>query len=147
MRRRTAVCPSSRRTSHSRKLAVLSLSAAMLTGCAQAVEPQGSTATQPRAPQTRTQEAPDEVRTLEITIRGREVSPPPARVELAAGEVLRLVVTADQDMELHAHGLGEVDERLPAGRPTTVDLSSQVSGRYEVETHDPDLRLLLVAVR
>lgn len=89
----------------------------------------------------------DDVRTLEITITGREVSPAPSTLDLARGEKLRLVITADQDMELHAHGLGEVEAELIAGQPVTIELSTGSTGQFEVETHDPNLRLLLVAVR
>ncbi|HEX8498255.1 MAG TPA: hypothetical protein VF661_13740 [Actinomycetales bacterium] len=85
-------------------------------------------------------------RTLTVTVEGRTVTPAPAVVPLARGEVLRLVVTTDRDDELHAHGF-EVEQDLVAGEPTTVELSSQEPGRYEVETHEPALRLMVVQVR
>lgn len=89
----------------------------------------------------------DDVRTLEITITGREVSPAPSTLDLTRGETLRLVITADQDMGLHAHGLGEVEAELIANQPVTIELSTGDTGQFEIETHDPELRLLLVAVR
>jgi len=87
-----------------------------------------------------------DVRTVEVTITGQQVDPPPAQVDLAVGETLRLVVTSDRDSEVHAHGF-EVEAPVPAGVPTTVELTGSAPGVYEVELHDPDLLLLQVAVR
>jgi len=85
-------------------------------------------------------------RTLEVTVTGRQVDPPPGQVDLAVGETLRLVVTSDRDSEVHAHGF-EVEAPVPAGVPTTIELTGSAPGVYEVELHDPDLLLLQVAVR
>ncbi|WP_157371440.1 cupredoxin domain-containing protein [Angustibacter sp. Root456] len=84
--------------------------------------------------------------TVEITIRGKQVTPAPHRVELTSGQTLRLVVTSDHNDELHAHGF-DVERELVAGQPTTVDLTGAPPGLYEVETHEPELRLLQVVVR
>ena len=94
-----------------------------------------------------THAADDGAVTREITITGREVTPAPAQVPLAAGQVLRLVVTSDVANELHAHGLGDVEADLPAGRAATVELVGGEPGLYEVEPHSPQLQLLQVAVR
>lgn len=83
---------------------------------------------------------------MEITVTGEQVSPPPTQVDLAVGETLRLVITSDHATELHAHGF-EVETDVPAGKPTTVELTGSAPGVYEVELHDPDLLLLQVAVR
>jgi plastocyanin len=89
--------------------------------------------------------SPD-VRTVTITVNGKQVSPPPAVVQVRQGQTLRLVVTSDHDDELHAHGFDE-EARLKAGTPTTLRLTATQPGVYEVETHDPALTLLTVAVR
>lgn len=83
---------------------------------------------------------------MEVAASDGEVSPPPDQVDLAVGETLTLVVTSDRDSELHAHGF-EVTQPVPAGEPTTVDLTGNSPGVYEVELHDPDVLLLQVAVR
>ena len=86
------------------------------------------------------------VKRLEVTVTGSAVTPAPAQVDLPVGSILELVVTADHDDELHAHGFG-VETPLKAGVPSTVRLSAKDPGVYEVETHDPALTLLSVAVR
>lgn len=86
------------------------------------------------------------VRTITIQVRGRTVTPAPAVVDLARGQMLRLVVTCDHDDELHAHGF-QAETALRAGEPATIELTGDQPGRYEVETHDPALRLLVVQVR
>ncbi|RKT77316.1 hypothetical protein DFJ68_0736 [Terracoccus luteus] len=87
-----------------------------------------------------------QVRRLEVSITGTTVTPAPAQVDLAVGETLELVVTSDHDDELHAHGF-EAEAQLKAGAPTTLRLTGAEPGVYEVETHEPALLLLNVAVR
>jgi hypothetical protein len=55
-------------------------------------------------------------------------------------------VTSDHDDELHAHGFNK-EVPLKAGQPTTLDLTTTQPGIYEVETHEPPLRLLRIVVR
>ncbi len=119
--------------------------AGTLTGVAGCASTTGSTgsetgASQPAATGT------GEVRRLEITITGTTVTPPPAQVEVPVGTTLELVVTSDHDDELHAHGFDE-EATLKAGVPTTLRLTATEPGVYDVETHDPALTLLSIAVR
>jgi hypothetical protein len=67
-------------------------------------------------------------------------------VDLGVGEELTLTVTSDHDDELHIHGF-EVEKELVAGTPTTVTVTGDQPGVYEVETHHPELRLMKIAVR
>lgn len=85
-------------------------------------------------------------RTIEVSVRDKTVTPAPAQIDLAVGETLLLVVTTDRDNELHAHGF-EAEAKLVAGVPTSVTLTGKEPGVFEVETHDPALTLLTVAVR
>jgi heme/copper-type cytochrome/quinol oxidase subunit 2 len=59
---------------------------------------------------------------------------------------VRLQVTSDEDDVLHVHGF-EVEEPLEAGRTTTVDLTADQPGVFEVETHETELELLQLEVR
>ncbi|WP_246111094.1 hypothetical protein [Terrabacter aerolatus] len=86
------------------------------------------------------------VKRLAVTITGTTVTPAPAQVDLPLGSTLELVVTSDHDDELHAHGF-DVEEALKSGVPTTLRLTGKEPGSYEVETHEPALTLLTVAVR
>ncbi|GAB3877156.1 hypothetical protein GCM10028802_16630 [Terrabacter terrigena] len=86
------------------------------------------------------------VERLEVTIKGTTVTPAPAQVELPVGSTLELVVTSDHDDELHAHGF-EAEAEIKAGVPATLRLTAKEPGSYEVETHEPALTLLTVAVR
>jgi plastocyanin len=83
---------------------------------------------------------------LEVTITGSTVTPVPSQVDLPVGSTLELVVTSDHDDELHAHGFDE-EATLRAGEPATLRLTATEPGVYEVETHEPALTLLTVAVR
>ena len=77
---------------------------------------------------------------------GKRVSPPPGRVELDQGERLRPVITVDHDDAIHVHCF-EVEKKVTAGQPVTIDLTGAEAGLYEVETHHPELRLLQPLVR
>jgi plastocyanin len=85
-------------------------------------------------------------RTIEVTITGKKVTPAPATIDLEVGEKLTLVVTSDHDDTIHAHGF-EVEGELKAGTPSTVTITGTDPGLFEVETHEPPLRLMMVAVR
>jgi len=67
-------------------------------------------------------------------------------VRLRTGERLLVTITSDHDDSVHAHGF-EIKKALKAGVPTTMTLAIGEPGLYDVETHDPVLRLFQVAVR
>ncbi|HEU4998290.1 MAG TPA: hypothetical protein VFT68_05040 [Lapillicoccus sp.] len=77
---------------------------------------------------------------------GRTVTPAPAQVDLPVGQTLTITVTSDHNDELHAHGF-DVEVPLKAGVPTSITLTGKEPGVFEVETHEPSLTLLTVAVR
>jgi plastocyanin len=86
------------------------------------------------------------VKRLQVSVTGTTVTPAPAQVELPVGSTLELVVTSDHDDELHAHGF-DAETEIKAGVPATLRLTATEPGSYEVETHEPALTLLTVAVR
>lgn len=109
----------------------------------------GSATTPPSAKSPTTPPAAGDTpagRTIKVTIAGKKVSPAPTTVDLEIGEKLTLVITSDHDDELHAHGF-DVEGHLRAGTPSTVTLTGTQAGLYEVETHEPPLRLMMIAVR
>ena len=115
---------------------VLACSLVGVAGCGSSSESTGSSASS----------ATGDLKRLAVTITGTTVTPAPAQVELPVGSTLELVVTSDHDDELHAHGFDQ-EATLKAGVPTTLRLTAKEPGRYEVETHEPPLTLLTVAVR
>ena len=62
------------------------------------------------------------------------------------GSQVRLQVTSDVDDELHVHGF-DVEKPLRPGSTTTVELTADQQGVFEVETHETELQLLQLEVR
>jgi hypothetical protein len=83
---------------------------------------------------------------VNVSVRDGKVAPKPHRVDVPQGATVRLQVTSDVDDVLHVHGL-DVEEPLDAGRTTTVELTADQPGVFEVETHETELELLQLAVR
>ena len=77
---------------------------------------------------------------------GKKVTPPPAMVNIAVGQSLSITITSDHDNTLHAHGF-DIEESVKAGQQLDVTIKGVVPGVYDVELHDPELRVLQVAVR
>ncbi|MGW6568998.1 hypothetical protein [Streptomyces sp. NPDC054975] len=99
-----------------------------------------------KAPTTTAPTATAPGRTVEITVTGRSVQPPPSRIELKKGEQLTLRVTADRADTLHIHGY---DRELPLapGEPGTLTFTADRTGLFEVETHGSGLLLAQLVVR
>ena len=83
---------------------------------------------------------------ITVSVRDGKVTPKPRRVAVPLGDQVRLQVTSDVDDELHVHGF-DIEEPLEAGRTTTVELTADQQGVFEVETHETELELLQLAVR
>jgi len=83
---------------------------------------------------------------VNVSVRDGKVTPKPHRVDVKLGANVRLQVTSDDDDVLHVHGY-EVEEPLEAGHTTTVELTADQPGVFEVETHESELLLLQLAVR
>ena len=62
------------------------------------------------------------------------------------GSTVELQITSDVDDEVHVHGF-EVEKPLDAGRATTIELTADEAGLFEVETHETELQLLQLEVR
>jgi hypothetical protein len=152
-------------------LAAAALAGALVAGCAAGeATGGGGTAAAPPAPSTTTSAVPSTdpspagssgpaevatppapaadaaVVTVEIAVRGGEVTPAPGRVEVPAGGVLRITVRSDVDDEVHVHGYDETLE-LAAGRPATLELVADETGLFEIETHESGLLLGQLVVR
>ncbi|WP_328628432.1 cupredoxin domain-containing protein [Streptomyces sp. NBC_00353] len=98
------------------------------------------------APPVGTPAEPRPDRTLEIVISQGKVSPAPGRIEIKKGQRIELRVRTDHADTLHVHGYDR-EARLPAGRTTTLTLTADRTGLFEVETHESALLLTQLVVR
>jgi plastocyanin len=126
----------------------LCLSAALvLASCSQTdpTAPTTPSTSSPTPAQTSTQSTPA-TRRIDITVKGKQVTPTPAVVNINVGESLTIAVTSDHNDQLHAHGF-EIEKDIKAGHPLVITVRGAQPGVYDIELHNPELRLLQVAVR
>ena len=102
--------------------------------------------TSPAATPTATPSPTPEVRTIAIKLADGKASPNGTRVNLVKGEKIILDITSDRDDEVHIHGF---DKEIPvkAGKRVKAELVADRTGRYEVESHHPELLILVLQVR
>lgn len=72
-------------------------------------------------------------------------APTPERVDVAAGEPVEIVVKADEAGELHVHSDPEQELEYDEGT-TTLTLTIDEPGVYEVESHDLEQTVLQLEV-
>ena len=85
---------------------------------------------------------------IEVTIQDGTVTPNGQRVRLAQGQDVEFEIDADQAGELHVHTDGD-GETLPYNKGIStlaLDLD-EAPGIIEVETHDPDVVVVLLEIR
>jgi|GEM_PF-6827587 len=86
------------------------------------------------------------VKEITVTIAGRQVTPPPGRIDVTKGQTVRITVTGDAPDEAHVHGYDEAATLTP-GTPATIEFVADQDGLFEVETHDSKLQLFQLVVR
>jgi hypothetical protein len=84
-------------------------------------------------------------RRVDITVKGKQVTPSPHSIPIKVGETLTIAVTSDHDDQLHAHGF-EIEKDIKAGQPLVFTVKGANTGLFEVELHHPALRILQIAV-
>lgn len=89
-----------------------------------------------------------EPKVVEVTIQDGTVTPNGERVELERGQDVEFLIDADQGGELHVHTDGG-GETLPynKGISTLALALDEAPGQVEVETHDPDVVVVLLEIR
>ncbi|MFT4217394.1 MAG: hypothetical protein QM619_09465 [Micropruina sp.] len=87
-----------------------------------------------------------DVRTITIELANGKVSPSGARVDLAKGDAFVLDITSDRDDEVHVHGFDKEIE-VSAGQHLTVPMVADRTGRYEVESHHPEMLIVVLQIR
>ncbi|MQW75729.1 hypothetical protein GHK92_07580 [Nocardioides sp. dk4132] len=85
---------------------------------------------------------------IEVTIQDGTVTPNGERVRLEQGQDVEFLIDADKAGELHVHTDGE-GQTLPYNKGvSTLELPLDESpGQIEVETHDPDVVVVLLEIR
>ncbi len=86
------------------------------------------------------------VKEIAVTIAGRQVTPPPGRIDVTKGQTVRITVTGDAADEAHVHGYDKAADLKP-GVPATIEFVADRDGLFEVETHDSKLQLFQLVVR
>ena len=84
--------------------------------------------------------------TVDITFKGDTVTPSGAKVEVKAGDPLKLHITADKAGEIHVHSSPEQHIEYTAGT-TDKTLTIDQPGVIDVESHSLDKLILQLTVR
>jgi len=84
--------------------------------------------------------------TVDITFKGDSVTPSGAKVEVKAGDPLKLHITADKAGEIHVHSSPEQHIEYAAGT-TDKTLTIDQPGVVDVESHSLDKLILQLTVR
>ncbi|MET0838249.1 MAG: hypothetical protein ABWY19_05665 [Marmoricola sp.] len=83
---------------------------------------------------------------IDITFKGDTVDPQGAKVEVKAGEPIKLHITADKPGEIHVHSSPEQEIEYSSGT-TDKTLKLDQPGVVEVESHTLDKLILQLEVR
>lgn len=86
------------------------------------------------------------VKEIAVTIAGRQVTPPPGRIDVTKGQTVKITVTGDAADVAHVHGYDKAADVKP-GVPATIEFVADQDGLFEVETHDSKLQLFQLVVR
>ena len=86
------------------------------------------------------------VRVIEATIEGSEVVTSSRRVDVALGENVQLVITADVDDEVHVHGY-DLKVPITRGKTTTLEFVADIPGVFEVELERAGLEIVELKVQ
>ncbi|GII34758.1 hypothetical protein Pmi06nite_82000 [Planotetraspora mira] len=73
------------------------------------------------------------------------MTPPPARIDVTRGQIVRIMVRSDATDVAHVHGYDKA-AYLEPNKPGTIAFLADQSGLFAVETHISDLQLLQLAV-
>ena len=84
--------------------------------------------------------------TVDITFKGDTVTPSGAKVEVKAGDPLKLHITADKAGEIHVHSSPEQHIEYGAGT-TDKTLTIDQPGVIDVESHALDKLIFQLTVR
>lgn len=113
--------------------------------------PTGEPTPAPTKPSTSpsTQEPVADQIKIAISIKNGKVDPSGKKIDVPQGTTVVLMVTSDEDDEIHAHtGSGDgFSLEVKADQPTEGQFTVQDSGSFEVESHHLDKIIVILNVR
>jgi hypothetical protein len=86
-------------------------------------------------------------KSIDITFEGNTVTPNGERVEVAIGQPVKLVVTADAPGEIHVHSDPEQELEYKEGTTTVTIQGIDQPGTVDVESHTLDKVIVQLEVR
>jgi hypothetical protein len=118
---------------------------ALVAGCA-ADDDSAPTQSTPSTTSPVPTETTADVRVIDVTVADGEITPPPDRIEVDEGVVVRIVVTSDEADAVHVHGYDR-EAQIPAGGTATIEFTADQTGLFEVELHELDKVLFQLQVQ
>ena len=67
-------------------------------------------------------------------------------MNLSKGEKFVLDITSDRNDEVHVHGFDK-EIAVKAGKRVKVEMTADRTGRYEVESHHPEMLIVVLHIR
>jgi len=78
------------------------------------------------------QEAPQQV--IEVRIEHRKVVAPSGTIRITEGDVIELLWTSDEPVELHLHGY-DLEIQVHPDRPAAMVIEAHATGRFPITSH------------
>ena len=98
------------------------------------------------APELSDQQAPPEQVTLDVTIKGGQVTPTNAQLEARLGEPIVIRVNSDAADELHVHSNPEHSFAVAPANGQSFQFTVDVPGRVDVELHEQHVTVATISV-
>lgn len=80
-----------------------------------------------------------------VSVRAGKITPRTAEVSVRKGQQVKLTFTSDVTDTVHVHGYDK-EAKLAPNTPVTVSFTADMTGSYEVETHETDKLLFKLVV-
>jgi len=137
--------------------AVAALAAVVLSaGCGASETRTGSSGSPTTSPTTATTRSPatgtprttakNTTKVIRVQVRGKTVTPKPARIAVTLGWRVRIVVTGDKADVVHVHAYDK-EATFTLGKPASIEFTATIPGLFEVEAHESGLVLFSLLVR
>ena len=106
-----------------------------------------STATTPSATPEKTEAHKPATPSITVTIAGGKVTPKAKKVDVKAGEPVRLIVNSDVADELHVHSDPSQSFDIKAAPNQTFEITIKVPGQVEIEAEELGIQIVTLVIR